>query len=133
MSHEQVTLTRGILTVPAGSGEQAAPGNAATITIIDTTLGPAGGEVTRASRFARMVLSIYTSHISAVNGLKIYFSQDGTNWRLYDQQTVAATTESVYDIPVMSRHIKITYENSANALTAWEMCLLGVGCRAMAV
>jgi len=121
----RVLLRRGNLTGTGGA--QAAPGNGSTITIFDSTdvdppWAPDG------LRFNRLQLNIYSSHDSAASGVVHASSFDrGANFRTQSTNTYAAADgPTSFDYLVKGGHVKITYQNSANALTAWEMELFGI-------
>lgn len=107
----------------------AAPASGATITLLDTTALQVGGGKNVVARLGggRLTLSFWISHASATNGLKFYRSSDGTTWRLADQRTVDATATVSKEINYyvgMFADVKITYENSANTLTAWDLSMV---------
>lgn len=129
---KRVLLRRGVLSPATGSGCQAAPAAAATITLWDANANVAV-PWPAVSAFERIALNIYSSHVSATNGVIIETSGDGTNWRTYATYTLPATTNQTYDIPVTQPFMRIRYTNSDNTLTAWEMSVMGIKQRAMAV
>lgn len=122
-----VMLRQGGLTATAGTGRQAAPGSGATITLFDSNANNPGAQ--RGSRWRRLISRIKSSHISAVDGLKFQESYDGTSWDTLIAYTVPATTAavpySVYSVAVAAPNVRVTYENSANVLTTWQMTLEG--------
>jgi hypothetical protein len=120
---ERVLIRRGNL---AGTGgAQAAPGSGATITIFDSTAEtwcPTG------LPFERLQFNVTSSHDSAVDGVDHASSFDrGANFDTQDEDTYLATDGATsYDYLVKGGHAKITYENSANTLTAWRYELWGI-------
>lgn len=122
---ERVLIQRGNLT--GTNGAQAAPGNAATITILDTS--DSGHTPWRAAvPFQRIQVNIYSSHDSGASGVVFSSSFDrGTNFRTQSSQTyLNANGATTYDYLLKGGHVKVAYTNSANALTAWEMEVYGV-------
>lgn len=125
-----VTIARGILSPAAGGPEQSPPGNGATITIYDSTSDkPAGLANKTPQPFGRLVLRIFSSHDSAASGVVFNVSQDGgAHWRQQSAQSYTnASGETTFDLLASgAADVQITYQNSANALTAWEMTLIGI-------
>ena len=127
MSHDtRVLITRGAIGGAAGSGTEAPPGNGATITIYDTSVDPTTAK--SGIPFERVQLNIYSSHDSAASGVEFLSSFDnGANFRSQDTDTyLNADGPTSFDYLMKGRHVRITYENSANALTDWEMELWGI-------
>lgn len=123
----RVIIQRGNLTGTGGA--QAAPGNGATITILDTS--DSGHTAWRDKvPFNRIQLNIYSSHDSGASGLVFSSSFDrGANFRAQSTATYTylnANGPSSYDYVMKGGHVKIAYTNSANDLTAWEMELVGL-------
>lgn len=123
----RVLIKRGNLTGTAGA--QAAPASGATITIFDSTTAP---QWSIGMPFQRLVFVVLASHDSAVNGVSHLQSVDkGTNFNeVQDESYTAATGLMTFDFPANAGHSQITYENSANTLTAWRYELWGVYDRA---
>lgn len=128
-----VLLVRGELSPAGGSGTLAAPASGATIIIYASPLN-CGTAWRFSSRFSRICLELRASHDSAVQGLSFLGSTDGTNWRQVfgDVTYLAGNGFTTYDLPVYTPHVKLTYTNSANTLTAWELALYGVRLRSVA-
>jgi|SRR5215831_6130677 len=125
-----IIIRRGIMNPASGAPEQAQPGNGSTITIFDSTANHNGvGNQIQGLPFSRLVLAIFSSHDSAATGLVVTESGDGVNFHAaptYPQTYTAASGDTIYDIAVLRPHYKITYQNSANNLTSWDMSLTGV-------
>jgi hypothetical protein len=121
----RVIIQRGNLTGTGGA--QAAPGNGATITILDTS---DSGHTAWKDRlpFNRIQVSIFSSHDSGASGVVFSSSFDrGANFRTQSSQTyLNANGATTYDYLLKGGHVKVAYTNSANALTAWEMEVVGV-------
>jgi hypothetical protein len=125
-----VVIKRGKLSPNANDGEQAAPGSGATITIYDSTANwnNIGNSRSPGVPFSRLQLNIYSSHDSAANGVVFQSAfGDGTNFRNQSTQTYTnASGPTTYDYLQKGDQTKITYQNSANTLSAWEYTLLGI-------
>ena len=111
-----------------GSAAVAAPGSGATITLWDSTANSSGSKFMSpyGVRYKRLVVTIYSSHVSAASGLQFDESTDGgANWRNIVSYTVAATTPTINYVSVGNHNIRVRYVNSANVLTTWEMSVVG--------
>ena len=117
-----IVLARGVFSPAAGSGEQGPPGSGATVTLIDTTAN--GGSW---GRIKRIRFSIFSSHVSAANGVTIDGTDDrGTNWDNIAQSTLAATTPTIITQNMNAYpDFRVRYVNSANNLTAWRFAIIG--------
>lgn len=126
-----IQLARGVLTPPQPNpeGYVAAPGSGATITLWQSaptpntdrrSIGP-----NRGRRFKRLVVNVFSSHLSAANGLVFQESQDEVNWRDLITYSIVAVTYTKNYVAVSAPFVRVTYANSANVLTAWEMSVLG--------
>lgn len=113
----------------------AAPGNNATVKLIDTTtmFGNEAADVISLfgiSRFEVSFLSV--NQASAANGLKPYLSSDaGTNWDQSDAGiTVAATvagTINTYDYAVdRGKDFKLEYTAGATGPTTWRITIKAI-------
>lgn len=112
-----------------------APGNGETGHVIyDSTLNCGlGWHIT--SHYSGVLFTLYSSHDSAASGVIVECSSDGTLWydgvdtqgvtypKTYTQATDLMVT---YTIALQFRHLRITYDNSANVLTAWAVEVMGV-------
>lgn len=124
-----VVIARGKFTVAPNDGEQGPPGSGATITIYDQTLDkPAAATQVPQPPFARLKLSIFSSHDSAASGVVFAESQDdGANFDTTSTQTyLNANGLTTYYYLMRGGHPKITYQNSASVLTAWRYTLEGI-------
>lgn len=122
---DRVVIQRGNLTGTGGA--QAAPGNGATITILDTS--DSGHTAWKGNvPFNRIQVNIYSSHDSRTDGVVFSSSFDrGANFRTQDTDTyLNADGPTTFDYLMKGGHVKIAYTNSANALTAWEMEVVGI-------
>lgn len=108
-----------------GTGAVAAPASGATITLWASNTNN-GSSYTNTARYKRLIVNIYSSHLSAANGLQIDESNDGgTTWRNVASYSIVATTYTKTYCAVSAPHVRARYVNSANALTTWEMSVLG--------
>lgn len=129
MVNREVIIRRGRFTVPAGDPEQGPPGSGATITIFDSTANTNGvGRQIVGVPFSRLQFNIYSSHDSAASGVVFQASFDGgVTFRTQSTQTyLNANAQTTYDYLMKADHAKITYQNSASVLTAWEYTLVGI-------
>jgi hypothetical protein len=76
------------------------------------------------SRYATVVVSIYTSHVSATNGLSFQWSVDNVNWRVSDTFTIPATTLKSFAVQVQARYFRIVYTNGGTLTTTLELTTL---------
>lgn len=122
-AEERVLIKRGNLTGTGGA--QAAPASGATITIFDSSTET---WCTTGLPFERLDFSVIASHDSATNGVEHFSSLDkGSNFDLIDDDTYAtADGVTTYRYLMHGGHARITYENSANTLTAWRYELFGI-------
>ena len=111
-----VVLRRGALSAAAGSGEVSAPAANATITL---------WEDTRADRYKRLVVFIYSSHASAASGLTFDVGSTSSNPRNLTSYTVAAATPTMNYVAIAAPYARVQYANSNNTLTAFEFTVLG--------
>ena len=130
--YPRVPLVRHLLaaSVAAGSSDIAMPVTADAATTIWSSLNSAtaASGVTappEAVRYRRLIWVVYSSHVSAANGVSFEGSMDGTNWDVLDQYTLAATTATSYVYHVRTRHVRLVYTNSTNTITAWRSELVG--------
>jgi hypothetical protein len=69
------------------------------------------------SIYGSIVLSIYSDQSSAGGGIKIEFSQDGTNWDISTIDTYVAGSAYSRTFPVRSQYYRMTYTNGSSAAT----------------
>lgn len=124
LDNRQELLTRWITGGTAANGYVAAPGSGATITLWDSGSNDASG--TKGARWRRLIISTYSSHVSATNGLTVDESWDnGTNWDNVGSYTVSATTYTKTYASVAAPRVRVRYANSANVLTSWRGGIVG--------
>lgn len=118
-----VVIARGNLTGSAGA--QAAPGSAATVTILDTTQTSAWAALVP---FNRVTFNVLSSHDSGASGVAFTSSFDrGANFDTQVSYTyLTAGGAWTYDYLMKGGHLKIAYTNSANVLTGWRYEVIGI-------
>jgi hypothetical protein len=95
-----------------------------TVNSSTTTLGSGGvftGTAEDVTDYKSIGVNVYSSHVSATDGMTFQFSSDGTNWDKVHSFTIPATTAKFFNLPVESRYFRIVYTNSANVLTAFRL------------
>lgn len=88
-----------------------------------TTANLAGGAVftgtsEEVKNYAAIQVSIFSSHVSATDGLSLQQSSDGTNWDVTDTYTIPATTGKVFSIQPAARFFRLVYTNGATLTTS---------------
>lgn len=121
--HGYALLIRGVTTVTAGTGEQAAPTSGETKTLWASNLSV--NSSFSGPRWKRLICGIFSSHASAASGLQFDESNDGTTWRNLVSYSVSATIYTKSIVAVSAPYVRVVYVNSANTLTTWEMSILG--------
>jgi hypothetical protein len=91
-----------------------------------TALLGAGGIFTGTSfdakDFATLSLSVTSDQSSAVNGISVQFSQDGTNWdHVHNYTYVAGANGLSYNLPVEMRYCRVVYTNGAIAQGSFRL------------
>ncbi len=71
--------------------------------------------------YASIVVSIFSSHASATDGLSIQQSSNGSNWDLGDTYSVPATTGKVFTVPVQAKFFRVVYTNSGTLTTSFRL------------
>ncbi len=70
------------------------------------------------SGYAHITISVFSSHASAINGLSIQQSPDGTNWDQTDVFTVPAATGKTFSAAVVAKFYRLVYTNGATLTTS---------------
>lgn len=70
------------------------------------------------SSYAAIQVSVYSSHVSATDGLSLQQSSDGTNWDITDTYTIPATTGKVISIQPAAKFYRLVYTNGATLTTS---------------
>lgn len=73
------------------------------------------------TEFADVRLLVFADQPSAVDGLQLQQSTNGTNWDSVDAFTVPATTGRPFSIGASARFFRIVYTNGATAQTAFRL------------
>jgi hypothetical protein len=132
--HNRVLLARGKFSPSGNETTIPVPASGATVTLFDSTLN--GNKLTPIPvlPFERLQINLYSSHDSAASGVVFSSDFDGgnattpsSNFRQQSTQSFTnATGAATWDYLVRGGHAKVTYQNSANTLTAWEVEVYGV-------
>lgn len=132
---DRVLLRRWKFAPTANESTVAAPGSGATVTLFDSTLSGNGLPPITPLPFNRIQVNHFSSHDSAASGVVFSSNFDGgnatapasSNWRQQSTQTFTnAGGATTWDYLLKGGHVKVTYQNSANVLTAWEGEIYGV-------
>lgn len=126
--NRQQTLARGKFAPTANETTIPVPASGATVTLFDSTLNNNGLTPIQRLPYERVKVNIYSSHDSAANGVVFQSDFDGgnSNWRSQSTQSYTNAGEATtYDFLLKGGQLKVTYQNSANTLTAWEIEIVG--------
>lgn len=75
-----------------------------------------------AKDFATLSISVISDQSSAVNGISVQFSQDGTNWDHVHTYTYITSANGLsYNLPLEMRYVRIVYTNGAVAQTSFRL------------
>lgn len=105
------------------TGDSTQPGSGATVTLWTSDVN--GFTYRDGARWKRAIVNIYSSHVSATNGLQFDESHDGINWHNIVSYTISATTYTKNYVLIGAPYWRVRYVNSANVLSTWEMSVLG--------
>jgi len=73
------------------------------------------------TEFADVRVSIITDQASAVDGLQIQQSSNGTNWDIVDAYAIPVTTGKVFSVAANAKFMRIVYTNGATAQTVLRL------------
>lgn len=73
------------------------------------------------SGFPTVTVSIYADVGSAIDGLSVQFSADGTNWDHKDAFTIPAATGKVFTVSRVARYFRMVYTNGSTAQSAFRL------------
>lgn len=76
------------------------------------------------SDFAQILVSVFTSHASATDGLSVQQSSDGTNWDVTDVYTIGATAAGqgkTFSFQPAAKFFRIVYTNGATLQTSFRL------------
>ncbi len=106
-------------TILAMTGDVATPASEATVVLWTS-------ENNNGRAWKAIVANIYSSHVSATDGLMFEESNDGgTTWETLVTYTIAATAYSKREVQVSAPMVRVRYVNSANTLSAFRFSVLG--------
>lgn len=75
-----------------------------------------------AKDFATLSISVKSDQSSAIDGISVQFSQDGTNWDHIHTYTYTLGSNGLsYNLPVEMRYVRIVYTNGAIAQTSFRL------------
>src|ERR1044071_8066191 len=104
------------------TGDVTAPASDATVTLYTSVATSVAG---RGRRHKSVVLSMYSSHASADQGVIFEESDNGgTDWRTTKRRYLPATTRRKWRFRPSSPEWRIRYTNSTNTLTAFQWSLV---------
>lgn len=109
-----------------GTGNNAPPGSGATITLFDSAVNTTAN--LDCLPYNRIQVNVYSSHDSAASGVVFNSSFDqGAHFRQQSTQSYTnATGPASWDYNMKGANVQVTYQNSANVLTAFEMEVVGI-------
>lgn len=73
------------------------------------------------SEYSAIMVSIFADQASAVDGLSIQQSSNGTNWDVTDVYSIPISTGKVFSVGVVARFFRVVYTNGATATTALRL------------
>ena len=73
------------------------------------------------TEYADIRVTVFSDQASAVDGLQIQQSSNGTNWDISDTYTIPASTGKVFSVAASSKFYRIVYTNGGAAQTALRL------------
>lgn len=73
------------------------------------------------SEYASIVVSLFSSHASATDGLSIQQSTNNTDWDHTDVFNIPAASGKSFSVPVQGRFFRVVYTNGATLTTAFRL------------
>lgn len=70
------------------------------------------------SGYSNISVTVFSSHVSATDGLSLQQSSDGVNWDLIDAYTIPAATGKTFNFGVAARFYRLVYTNGATLTTS---------------
>lgn len=67
---------------------------------------------------SQISVHLISDQASATNGAKLQGSQDGTNWYVVAEATLAAATPTILQAPLLYPHFRVALTNGATAQTS---------------
>lgn len=71
--------------------------------------------------YSNIKVNIFSSHVSAIDGLQIQQSSNNINWDPSDVYTIPATTNRTFSVPVNAKFHRIVYTNGATLTTEFRL------------
>lgn len=71
--------------------------------------------------YAGAIVTVYSDQASAVDGLSIQWSPDGTNWDGSDDFTIPAATQKTFSFQPVSKYMRIRYTNGGTTQTVFRL------------
>ena len=117
------SITNALPTGTNAIGSVTQIGNSFVSTANSTTANlAAGGTFTGTgedvSEYSTVMVTIFSSHVSATDGFQLQFSSDGTNWDYGDSFSIPATTGKTFSVGVTAKFYRVVYTNGATATTS---------------
>lgn len=79
------------------------------------------GSATSVLKYAVIVVSVYTDVASAIDGLQIQQSTDGTNWDHCDEYTIPAATGKTFSFQPQATYLRVVYTNGSTIQTEFRL------------
>ncbi len=99
------------------------PTTGVTLVLYQSNLPSAAG---RGARFKMLIITLYSSHASAANGVTADESHDGgSNWDNVSTTSLAATTATKVYVKVSAPELRVRFANSANNTTTFRYSIVG--------
>lgn len=113
-------------TTPGTTNGVVALNNALVSTVNSSTVNIAAsgtfiGTAEDASDYSHISVTIFSSHVSATDGLQLQHSHDGTNWDFTDMFTIPAATGKQFSAGVSAKFFRILYTNGATLTTSFRL------------
>lgn len=70
------------------------------------------------TNYAAIQVTVFSSHVSATDGLSLQQSSDGTNWDITDTYTIPATTGKTFSVQPAAKFFRLVYTNGATLTTS---------------
>lgn len=73
------------------------------------------------TEFSDIRVSVFADQASAVDGLSIQQSSNGTNWDVVDAYAIPVTTGKVFSVAANAKFVRVVYTNGAAAQTVFRL------------
>ena len=73
------------------------------------------------SGYSIVIVSVYSSHASATNGLSIQFSTDNVSWDFKDEFTIPALIGKTFSFQTVAQYMRIVYSNGGTTQTEFRL------------